>query len=257
MIRVTIFNEYIQERIGEAVFPFVEKWGEEAIRLMTDRAKEIRDTHEGKAIHDTLKALLEECEDIEVRHFAHVGLPDCGLTEEVLQDTDVLLWWAHVAHEQVPDEVAIRVRDHVQRGMGVMFLHSAHMCKPMQLLLGTTCTLRWRDADQEHLWCCSPAHPIAKGVPACIWLEQEEMYGEYFDIPTPDELVFIGGFAGGEVFRSGCVWNRGYGKVFYFQPGHETNRAYFHPDVRRILKNAVHYLANPELRQEKIECLAV
>lgn len=257
MIRVTIYNEYVQEQVGDEEFPFLKDWGEDVLRRMAEKARDIRKTHEGKAIHDTLKDLLEESEDIRVCHLAHLKLPECGLTEEVLRDTDVLLWWAHVAHERVPDEVARRVRDHVQRGMGVMFLHSSHMCKPMRLLLGTSCTLRWRDADQEHLWCCDPAHPIAKGVPACIWLDHEEMYGEYFDIPRPDELIFIGGFAGGEVIRSGCVWNRGYGKVFYFQPGHETDRAYFHPDIRRILRNGVHYLSNPEIRQEKLECLAV
>lgn len=257
MIRVTIYNEYVQERLGERRFSFQENWGEEGIRHMAERAREIAAAHEGKAIHDTLKALLEECQDVEVRHIAHLELPECGLTEEVLQDTDVLLWWSHLAQEQVPDEVAFRVRDHVQRGMGVMFLHSAHMCKPMRYLLGSSCTLRWREGDSEHLWCCNPAHPIARGVPECIWLEQEEMYGEFFDIPTPDELIFIGSFGGGEVFRSGCVWNRGYGKIFYFQPGHETYRSYFQEDVRRIIQNGVHYLYHPELRREKLDCLAV
>lgn len=257
MIRVTIFNEYVQEQLNKRTFPFQESWGEEGIRLMSDRADEIAAAHEGGAIHDTLKALVSECEDVEVRHIATLEMPEHGLTEEVLADTDVLLWWSHLAQEEISDEVAHRVRDHVQRGMGVIFLHSAHMCKPMRELLGTSCTLRWREGDNEHLWCCNPTHPIAKGVPVCIWLEEEEMYGEYFDIPKPDELVFIGGFGGGEVFRSGCVWNRGYGKVFYFQPGHETNRAYFNPDIRRIIRNAVHYVANPECRQEKLECLPV
>lgn len=257
MIRVTIFNEYVQEQLNKRVFPFQEKWNEEGIRHMAARADEIAAAHEGKAIHDTLKALVEEDSEVEVRHIANLEMPECGLTEEVLKDTDVLLWWSHIAQEAVPDEVAMRVRDHVQRGMGAMFLHSAHMCKPMQFLLGTSCTLRWREGDSEHLWCCNPTHPIAKGVPTCIWLEQEEMYGEFFDIPKPDELIFIGGFSGGEVFRSGCVWNRGYGKVFYFQPGHETYRSYFQPDIRRIIQNGVRYLANPEHRQEKLECIWV
>lgn len=257
MIRVTIFNEYVQEQFSVEKFPFLKDWPEDAIRLMTERASEIREAHEGGAIHDTLKNLVQECDDVEVRHIANVEMPENGLTEEVLSDTDVLLWWAHLAHEQVSDEVSKRVRDHVQRGMGVIFLHSAHMCKPMCDLLGTSNTLRWQEGQSEHLWCCSPAHPIAKGVPVCIWLEEEEMYGEYFDIPSPDELIFIGGFSGGEVFRSGCVWNRGYGKVFYFQPGHETYRSYFQPDIRRIIQNAVHYLANPEMRGQKLECIPV
>ena len=73
------------------------------------------------------------------------------------------------------------------------------------------------------------------------------MYGEFFDIPKPDELVFIGGFSGGEVFRSGCVWNRGYGKVFYFQPGHETYRSYYDPDIRRIIQNW-------QIRTDSLKC---
>ena len=257
MIRVTIWNEYIQEQLGDRTFDFQKDWGEEAVRHMADRAKEIRQAHEGGAIHDTLKKLVEECEDVEVRHIATLDMPSCGLTEDVLNDTDVLLWWGHIAHDQVPYEIAMNVCRHVQQGMGILFLHSAHMSRPMQLLLGTTCTLRWREGDSENLWCCNPSHPIAKDVPVCIHLDEEEMYGEFFDIPKPDELVFIGGFGGGEVFRSGCVWNRGWGKVFYFQPGHETYRSYYHPDVRKIIQNAVHYLSNRDQRQDKIECLAV
>ena len=257
MIRVTIYNEFIQEQLNKKRFPFQESWGEDSIRHMSMRADEIAAAHEGGAIHDTLKNLVNEEEDMEVRHLACLEMPEHGLTEEVLSDTDVLLWWSHVAQEAVSDEAARRVRDHVQRGMGVLFLHSAHMCKPMRELLGTSCTLRWREGDSEHLWCCNPAHPIARGVPECIWLEKEEMYGEFFDIPSPDELIFIGGFSGGEVFRSGCVWNRGYGKVFYFQPGHETYRSYFNPDIRRIIRNGIRYISNPECRQEKLDCLPV
>ena len=255
MIRVTIYNEYVQEQMDRRVFPFQRDWGE-GLRVMAERAPRIRAVHTDGAIHGTLRALAEELEEVQVRHIATLEDVEQTLTEEVLQDTDVLLWWGHIAHEQVPDPVAQRVRDHVLQGMGVIFLHSAHMCKPMSLLLGTSCTLRWREDEQEHLWCCAPAHPIAQGVSPCIFLE-EEMYGEYFDIPTPDELVFLGGFRGGEVFRSGCVWNRGYGKVFYFQPGHETNPSYLHPEIRRILQNAIQYLARPQVRRGKLECLAV
>lgn len=235
MIKVTIWNEYIQEKMN----------------------MKIVEVHNGGTIHDTLKALIEECEDVQVRHIATLEMPECGLTEEVLEDTDVLVWWSHIAQEKVPYEIAMKVRDNVQRGMGIIFLHSAHMSRPMQLLLGTSCTLRWREGDRSLLWCCNPAHPIARGVQQGIFLEQEEMYGEHFDIPEPDELVFISGFGGGEVFRSGCVWNRGYGKVFYFQPGHETNKSYFHPEVRKIIQNAVHYVAQPEKRQERLQCLSV
>ena len=257
MIKVTIWNEYVQEQMDVRMFPFQNNWRPDYIRRMGEQVKEIKEAHNGRGIHETLKDLIEECADLQVKHIATLEMPECGLTEEVLNDTDVLLWWSHVAQNQVPYEIAMRVRDYVHRGMGIIFLHSAHMSRPMQLLLGTSCTLRWREGDKEMIWCCNPAHPIAKGVQNGIYLEQEEMYGEFFDIPEPDELVFISGFGGGEVFRSGCIWNRGYGKVFYFQPGHETNRSYFHPEVRKILRNAVHYLAQPDRKQQKLECIAV
>lgn len=234
-MKITIWNEYEQEKIDSR----------------------IRETHGGKAIHDVLRGLFEEDEELKVCHVATLDMSECGLTKEVLDDTDVLVWWAHIAHDKVPYEIAMRVRDYVNRGMGVIFLHSAHMCRPMQLLLGTSCTLRWREGDKELIWCCDPAHPIARGVQNGIYLEEEEMYGEFFDIPKPDELVFISGFGGGEVFRSGCVWNRGYGKVFYFQPGHETNRSYAHPEVRKIIRNAAHYVGQPFMKQEEIKCLSV
>ena len=135
--------------------------------------------------------------------------------------------------------------------MGFIALHSAHYSKPFIKLMGTSCSLRWRDDDRERLWCVNPGHPIARGVPEYFEIPNEEMYGEFFDIPTPDELVFLGWFRGGEVFRSGCVFNRGYGKVFYFQPGHETHPIYKDENIQRIITNAVYYL-NPVKRRERI-----
>ena len=125
--------------------------------------------------------------------------------------------------------------------------------QPFQLLMGTSCTLKWRDGDFERLWTVLPNHPIAQGVGEFIELEEEEMYGERFDVPEPDELVFIGWFSGGEVFRSGCCWNRGLGRVFYFQPGHESNTAYFQAPIQRILLNAVRWAA-PSSIAPSIEC---
>ncbi|MBQ8312966.1 MAG: ThuA domain-containing protein, partial [Clostridia bacterium] len=70
-----------------------------------------------------------------------------------------------------------------------------------------------------------------------------EMYGECFDIPRPDDIIFIGWFAGGQVFRSGVTFTRGRGKIFYFQPGHEEAPVYEHPDIQRIITNAVRWAA--------------
>ena len=100
------------------------------------------------------------------------------------------------------------------------------------------------DNEKEILWVVDPTHPIAQGIGEKIILEEEEMYGEHFIIPTPDELVFISWFAGGEVFRSGCVFNRGNGKIFYFRPGHESVPTYHNGQIQQVIKNAVKYVQN-------------
>ena len=250
MIKVTVWSEHVQERGLEAI-PDYEKLPQDIQEHFQKSAKAIKEVHPN-GIHKTLKDLLSEEEDFQERTCT-LEMPECGLTEEVLDDTDVLVWWAHVAHDCVPDEIALRVKEYVNRGMGFIALHSAHPSKPMQYILGTSGTLQWREGDRARVWCTCPTHPIAEGIPASFELPAEEMYGEYFDIPKPDDLVFISWFAGGEVFRSGCTWTRGYGKIFYFQPGHETQRSYYVPEVRRIIKNAVRW-AKPVVRMPKLEC---
>ena len=228
MIKVTIFNEFRHEKQKEsirAIYP--------------------------DGIHGAIKAGIED-EEILVRTVT-LDDPECGLTQEVLDDTDVLLWWGHMAHHEVPDEVAQRVRDAVHSGMGAIFLHSGHHSKPFRLLMGTPCNLIWReDGDYELVWVVNPAHPIAQGIGRFIKLEEVETYGEPFSIPEPDELVFIGSYEGGEVFRSGCCWQRGNGRVFYFQPGHETYPIYHQPEIIKVIKNAIHW-AKPTYRAV-IEC---
>ena len=228
MIKVTIFNEFRHEKQKEsirAIYP--------------------------DGIHGAIKAGIED-EEILVRTVT-LDDPECGLTQEVLDDTDVLLWWGHMAHHEVPDEVAQRVRDAVHSGMGAIFLPSGHHSKPFRLLMGTPCNLTWReDGDYELVWVVNPAHPIAQGIGRFIHLEHVETYGEPFSIPEPDELVFIGSYEGGEVFRSGCCWQRGNGRVFYFQPGHETYPIYHQPEIIKVIKNAIHW-AKPTYRAV-IEC---
>ena len=202
-------------------------------------------------IHEYIANFLRS-DEINVKT-AYLDMPECGLTDDVLKDTDVLIWWAHCHHDEVPDEVAKRVQEYVLKGMGLIVLHSGHLCKPFKLLMGTSCTLRWRDDNKERLWCSKPSHPIAKGIPEHFELDVEEMYGEFFDIPNPDDTVFIGWFDGGEVFRSGCTFTRGYGKIFYFQPGHETNPTYHNPIIQKIIKNAVEWAA-PVTKIDEIIC---
>ena len=171
-----------------------------------------------------------------------------AITDEILESTSVMVWWGHAYHHLVLDSIAKKVAARVHRGMGFIALHSSHISKPFQRLMGTTCYLSWREAaERERVWCIDTSHPIVRGIPESFVIEHEEMYGEPFDIPTPDELVFIGWFKGGEVMRSGCVWRRGRGKVFFFQPGHETFPTYKNGHVRRIILNAIEYIMPDEV----------
>ena len=230
MIRVLIYNEFLHEREGglsQELYP--------------------------QGIHRTIQAALETDEEITV---TTTTLEDCEqvITEENLKETDVMIWWGHIAHVQVPDAVAERVAAAVHCGMGAIFLHSAHHSKPFRRLMGTPCNLTWREnGDYELVWVCDPSHPIAAGLGRFLKLEHEETYGEPFTVPDPDHIVFLGAYEGGEAFRSGCCWQRGYGKVFYFQPGHETVPTFHHPDVQRILRNAVHWAA-PVARYDALAC---
>ncbi len=170
--------------------------------------------------------------------------PAQGLPQDVLEATDVLLWWGHRHHDEVSDELAQRVQARVLAGMGLVCLHSGHFSKIFKRLMGTPCTLDWRaTGERERLWVVAPGHPIAAGLPAYFELPAEEMYGEPFEVPPPEELVFISWFEGGEVFRSGCCYRRGRGRIFYFQPGHETFPTYFDDNVRRVIANAVRWAA--------------
>ena len=228
MTRVLIWNEFVHEKKDEKV-------------------KEIYPN----GIHNAIAEFLKSS-DIEVKT-ATLDDADFGLTQDVLDNTDVLIWWGHMAHDKVPDDVAMRVRNAVLEGMGMIFLHSAHHSKPFKLLLGTSCNLGWReDGDLERVWVCNPSHPIVQGLGRYFELEHEETYAEPFDIPNPDELVFMGWYEGGELFRSGCCYNRGNGKIFYFQPGHETFPTFYNKDVQTVIKNAVRWTA-PTYRA-RLEC---
>lgn len=175
-----------------------------------------------------------------------------GFTDDILENTEVMFWWGHWYHGAVDDGLVSKIAYRVQRGMGMVFLHSAHDSKPFKRLLGTTCSLSWReDGETERFWCVDLTHPIAQGLGEYIDIPQEEMYGEPFDIPVPDELVYIGWFQGGEVFRGGCVFNRGRGKIFYFNPGHETYPTYRIEKVQQLLRQACEYVApkSPVLKE--------
>lgn len=229
-IRVTVWNENRHEKINEqiaSIYP--------------------------KGIHGTIAAYLEQEEDM-VAKTATLDEPEHGLTEEALEATDVLIWWGHMAHGEVQEEVVQRVYERVLKGMGLIVLHSGHHAKIFQKLMGTSCNLKWREiGEKERLWVIEPGHPIAAGLPEYIELQHEEMYGERFDIPAPDTLVFTSWFKGGEIFRSGCCYHRGNGKIFYFRPGHETYPTYHHEAIIQIIKNAVRW-ARPVNVLSQITC---
>lgn len=235
MINVTVWNENLHEQFQA----------------------EVREIYP-EGIHGCIAEFLSYNEDLNIRT-ATFDEEEHGLTQEVLDQTDVLIYWSHMAQEEFSDVVAERIHRAVLRGMGLIALHSAHYSKMMKKILGTSMTLNWRHGDRERLFVTAPQHPIAKYIPEYFELPVEEMYGEYFDIPKPDDVVFTGWFAGGEVFRSGCTFTRGLGKIFYFQPGHEMYPTYYDKYIQRIITNAVYWCepvkrlkADPECHESKI-----
>ena len=219
-IRVTVWNEFRHEKSDPAVAAVYPK-----------------------GIHGAIAGALSSEPDMTART-ATLDEPEHGLTEDVLASTDVLAWWGHMAHDQVKDEVAARVQKRVLEGMGLIVLHSGHLSKPFVKLMGTSCLLRWREAgEKERLWVVEPGHPIADGLEPCFEIPHEEMYGERFDVPAPESTVFISWFAGGNVFRSGCCFTRGKGRIFYFRPGHETFPTYHQREVQLVIRNAVRWAA--------------
>ncbi len=219
MIRVTVWNEYRHERDDPGV-----------------RARY------PEGMHAVLAGALREPGGFDVTT-ATLDEPEHGLPDEVLDATDVLTWWGHAAHDEVADEVADRVRRRVLNGMGLIVLHSGHLSKVFRALMGTGCMLKYRKGDRERLWVVDHGHPIAAGLPERIELGVEEMYGEPFQIPPPDQVVFVSWFSGGEVFRSGCTFRRGRGRVFYFRPGDEEYPTYHDPLIQRVVVNAARWAA--------------
>lgn len=217
-IKATVFNEFIHEQRDEAIAQIYPQ-----------------------GIHAAIAGCLNEQPDIEART-ATLEEPEHGLGEALLAETDVLVWWGHVAHDRVDDAVVERVHERVLKGMGLIVLHSGHHSKIFKRLMGTSCSLSWRETgERERMWVVSPSHPITQGLDRSIVIPAAESYGEFFDVPDPDELIFISWFEGGEVFRSGAAWHRGQGRIFYFRPGHETYPIYYQEEVQRVLINAVRW----------------
>jgi len=219
-IRVTVWNEFRHEKLNPraaAIYP--------------------------RGMHETIAEHLRKSPDLSVST-ATLDEPENGCPQSRLDQADVLIWWGHLAHAELSDAVVDRIQLRVLNGMGLIVLHSGHFSKIFRRLMGTTCNLKWREADdREILWVTRPGHPILQGIDEFFSLPAEEMYGEFFDIPEPGETILISSFTGGEVFRSGCTWTRGAGKIFYFRPGHETYPTYYDANVLKVIENAVRWAA--------------
>ena len=232
-MRITVWNENVHESRGDEVVL----------------------GHYPHGIHNAIADGLRShfSGDGDVLRTATLQEPEHGLTAEVLDATDVLLWWGHIAHGEVSDEVVDRVHAKVLAGMGLLVLHSGHYSRILQRLLGTTNSLLWRnDGERELVWTIDHTHPITEGVPDPIVIPRQEMYGEPFDIPVPDELLFVSSFSGGEVFRSGVTYTRGLGRIFYFSPGDQEYPVYHQPEIQRVLANGVRWAAPTQPRRNQI-----
>lgn len=219
-INVTIWNEYRHEKSDENV-----------AKLYPN------------GLHAAIGEFLSKNDDMKIT-LAALDDPDQGLPDEVLNNTDVLLWWGHMNHGEVKDDLVDRIRQRVYVGvMGFIALHSAHHSKPFRAIVGTTGNLLWGDNQKEIIWNIMPSHPIAAGIPAHFELPEEELYAEPFQIPQPDAHIFEGWYEHGYVFRTGCTFLRGAGRVFYFQPGHETCPSFYDANVQRIITNGVRWAA--------------
>jgi trehalose utilization protein len=233
-MHVTVWNEFRHERANPAVAAIYPA-----------------------GIHATIAQALRAAGVEDVRT-ATLDEPAQGLPPEILARTDVLVWWGHQHHDEVGDDLARAICDRVHGGMGLVVLHSGHFSKPFRRLMGTPCTVRWRaDGELERIWVVAPSHPVAAGVPAYFELAREEMYCEPFEVPEPDELVFISWFKGGEVFRSGCAYRRGRGRIFYFRPGHETFPTYHDATVQRVIVNAARWVVPATVTAEPFVNLRV
>lgn len=226
-VNVTVWNEFRHEKSNDAVKKLYPE-----------------------GMHKVIADSLEKTSNIKCT-LAALDDPEHGLTQDVVDNTDVMIWWGHCAHGEVEDEIVKRVQKRVLEGMGLIVLHSGHFSKIFKSLMGTNCSLKWREvAEKERLWNIEPSHPITQGIGEYIELPNTEMYGERFDIPTPDKLLFISWFEGGEVFRSGCTYQRGHGKIFYFRPGHETYPIFHNEQIIQVIANACHWAAPTIIKED-------
>ena len=202
--------------------------------------------------HDINGAVAEGLEPLKAKGWeivtASITDPQQGVSAGSLARTDVLIWWGHKLHGKISDEHVKQIVDRVKTGgMGFIALHSAHYSKPLKALLGTNCG--WKggyveDGSKLEMIVKDKQHPIAKGI-SDFSFPHTERYTEAFEIPEPESVVFDGVYirpdGSKESSRQGFAWSVGKGRVFYFQPGHETYPIFFDANIRKILCNGVEW----------------
>ena len=195
-------------------------------------------------IDGALGDYLDALPHTEVRR-ARLDEPSAGLADADLDATDVLIWWGRLRHADLPDDRAVAIADRVRAGkLGFVALHASCGSKPFVNLMGTSCEPGgWRDNGRpERVTIAAPDHEIARGV-APFTIPRTSMYLEPFQVPSPETVVLVSTFSGGETFRSGLTWTVGQGRVAYFRPGHDAFPVLFHPSVRRVVANAARWAA--------------
>ena len=158
-------------------------------------------------------------------HTATLDEPEHGLAEAVLAETDVLFWWGHMAHGAVSDAIVERVYARVLDGMGLVVLHSGHFSKIFKKLMGTSCDLKWREADDnERIWVLEPGHPIAAGLGETIELAEEEMYVSASIFPRPKRWCSSAGLRAAKCFAAAAVTPVGAAKSSISAPATKATR---------------------------------
>jgi trehalose utilization protein len=195
-------------------------------------------------INTYIASFLEGSHEFEVK-VRSLSQPENGLSQEIIDNTDVLIWWSHLYDDEVDDNVVERVVNAVLNGMGFLILHASMGSKPAKRLLGESSNVgKYREiGEKERVWVVNRSHPVVEGMEKEYFeILKSEMYGEPYGMPTPDDTIFISWFEGGEVLRSGVSWHKGSGRIFFFAPGHEEFPVYYNKEVQKVITNIVRWL---------------
>lgn len=169
-----------------------------------------------------------------------------GLSDQVLDASDALVWWGHLRHDAVPDDRALAVVKRVREGrLGFVALYAACGSKPFRQMMSMPCEPgSWReDGRPEFVSIKAPDHPIARGI-APFTISKTDMFSEPFAVPEPETVVFVSSWQKGETLRSGLTWTIGKGRVAYLRTGPDNYPVLFHPSIRQAIANSVRWVSH-------------